>query len=205
MDTQSIIDLNRTRWKLQLKDLLDSMRPGIKELFSKAHIYDSAGHEVSLSDIDFSTPLLFITPEDFLPLISIYGLLQLNNIPNEDLTPSGTNSRIRTSYMVVNSFTIRNSGLEWEESYSELPEDWNPINFETKQLCIWRLVKDVGQGDNKKMYNYCSERIYNRYLSNHNDWIFFIGSYEEYKKTYNIPIDLNIYRIKLVKNTKNKI
>lgn len=197
MNPQNTIELNRTRWKTQLSNLIDNIRPEHLTQFKTAHIYDSSGKEVKLSDIDFSTPLLFISTIDFSYLISVFGLLKLNNIPYEDLNYSGNNSRIRTTYMMVNSFTIRNSGLDWEESYKDLPEDWNPINFETKQLCMWRLVKEVGQGINEKMYNYSSERIYNRYMSNHNDWVFFLGTPEEYKQTYNIPVNFNTYRITL--------
>ena len=155
----------------------------------KANRFESETEVVSLEDIDFTKPMIFICREDFSSYISYYGLLKINNVRVPDTTDAGTYSVINTTFMVVDSQDIRFSKIPTDSFYIEdrdgkIPDSWNSINYVKKDLCIWRLVSDVGIGDNEKMYTGCyswiSERIRNGLL----DWIFYIGDNVKFKSEY---------------------
>lgn len=196
-EQQEIIDLNVKRTKIQLDKLLSQLRPETKEQFKQFKIYTDDDTQISLNNIDFNQSCVFICPTDFLSLIGVYALQKINKVQYPDTSLQGTHSRIRTDYMIVDSPDIRYSKLNTTFEEGEIvPDMYNSTNYIHKQVCLWRLLKDVGQGDNKKMYDFCNERLYERYLRNQIDWCFFIGTLQEYRETYNIPLNIPVYIIK---------
>ena len=194
---QEIIDLNVKRTKVQLEKLITQLRPETKEQFKQFKIYTEEDSPILLSEINFNQSCIFICPTDFLSLIGIYALQKINKVHYPDTTPQGAYSRIRTDYMIVDSPDIRYSKLNTVYEEGEIiPDMYNSTNYIHKKVCLWRLLQDVGQGDNKKMYDFCNERLYERFLRNQIDWCFFMGTLQEYRNTYNIPLGIPLYIIK---------
>lgn len=198
------IQRNLKRINLQLKPLVNAYSQQQKEVF-KAYKILYNENECKLEDIDFNKSLLFICNDDFLSYISYYGMLKINNVKFPDETQAGTYSMIRTSYMIIDSQDIRFSKIPMDSFYDLrrdglLPESWNSINYVKKDVCLWRLVSSVGIGDNDKMYEGCSSWITERYRNGKIDWLFYIGTYELFKKEYTEIAKLNIPVYKIVPN-----
>ena len=200
-----IVALNTKRIKVQLFDLLNQVRPEIKSIFPKCKILNSSGKEVQLSDIDFNKSCLFISDIDFLGIIGIYALQRINNIVYPDTTSQGTYSRIRSSYMIVESPDIRYSKMDISVVDGEkIPDMYISTNYIYKDVCLWRLLLNVGQGANERMYSLCSERLYERYLRNQIDWCFFIGNTSQFNNSYNFNFPIDTYIIKVPVDTLDK-
>lgn len=202
---QEIIDLNVKRLKIQLDKLLVQLRPESKEQFKKFKIYTDDGTAVDLSNIDFNKSCIFICPIDFLSLIGVYALQKINGVHYPDVTPQGSYSRIRTDYFIVESPDIRYSKIQTTYDEGEVvPEHYNSLNYLYKPIALWRLVDEVGQGSDQSMYDFCNFRLHERYLRNQIDWIFYLGTPESYKATYNIPLNYPVYIIKYGNSTSTK-
>lgn len=194
---------NIKRINLKLKSLVNIFSKKQKAEFKKYKIYRE-GKEYKLEDINFNEPMIFICPEDFSSYISYYGIIKINHVKFPDNTEAGIYSRINTTFMVVDSQDIRFSKIPTESFYDldrdgKMPESWNSINYVKKDLCIWRLVSDVGIGDNEKMYSGCYSWISERIRNGHLDWIFYLGPLNKFTSEY---IELNnlhlpIYEIKI--------
>ena len=198
------VQRNLKRINLQLKPLVNTYSQQQKEIFKSYKILYNE-NECKLEDIDFNKSLLFICNDDFLSYISYYGMLKINNVKFPDETQAGTYSMIRTSYMIIDSQDIRFSKIPMDSFYDLkrdglLPESWNSINYVKKDVCLWRLVSSVGIGDNDKMYEGCSSWITERYRNGKIDWLFYIGTYELFKKEYTEIAKLNIPVYKIVPN-----
>lgn len=198
------VQRNLKRINLQLKPLVNAYSQQQKEVF-KAYKILYNENECKLEDIDFNKSLLFICNDDFLSYISYYGMLKINNVKFPDETQAGTYSMIRTSYMIIDSQDIRFSKIPMDSFYDLkrdglLPESWNSINYVKKDVCLWRLVSSVGIGDNDKMYEGCSSWITERYRNGKIDWLFYIGTYELFKKEYTEIAKLNIPVYRIVPN-----
>lgn len=204
---EDFVKKNIERVNVRLPDLVRGVRmTNQAQSFSKYKIIDSSdsrGVEVPLDSIDFSHSIIFICDQDFLSYISYYGMLKMNNVVYPDNSQSGINSLIHTSYMIVESADIRFSKIPQDSFYDErrdivLPESWNSINYVTKDICLWRLVVDVGIGDNDKMYAGCFSWIAERTRMGKIDWIFFIGTKEDFLKYYGqvSKLGLQQYQIK---------
>lgn len=199
---------NIKRINIRLRDLVNVFSNKQKEIFKNYKILRE-NKEVTLDDINFKEPMVFICDEDFSSYISYYGLLKINDVRFPDTTLSGTYSMIRTSYTIVDSADIRFTKIPLDAFYKlerdgVLPDSWNSINVRTRELVIWRLVPSVGQGDNDKMYDACYSWIAERVRSGLKDWIFYIGSVESYKNEYTSVANLHLptYVIKPKKEGK---
>ena len=196
MTQQEIIELNTKRVQIQLQKFLSQLRPEILEYCKHLRFEDNLGKECTLDDIDFNNSCLFICDVDILNYVSIYALQKINKVLYPDTTLSGHYSIIRTDYLVVPSTEIRYSKMDLSSvELEEVPEMYKPTSFLYKKLCIWDWVQDVGQGDNQSMYRFCNERLRERYDSNLLDWVFFRGTYEQFKNTYNTILPIPIYRV----------
>ena len=195
MNNQEIIELNKKRVKVYTKELLQQIKQGDLASLSKAKIFEG-GKQVKLEDINFNQSLIFIGNQDLLAALGYFGVLKLNNVIVPDTTPTGLHSRIRTQFMTVNSPDIRFSKIEINEGYGyeeiDMPESYKPINYMKKDLILWRLRQDVGLGENYKMYRLCNQWIRDRYAMNKLDWLFFLGTEEEFLNTYGSDLELNI-------------
>ena len=218
MNEEENIQRNVNRVNTRLKPLVNDYTKKQKEVFKDYKILKD-GTECTLDDIDFSQSNIFICKEDFLSYIAYYGLLKVNDIRFPDPTLSGKYSMIKKSYMIIDSTDIRFSKIPMDSFYDVkrdgmLPDSWNSINYITKDICIWRLVSYVGIGDNEKMYDGCYSWVSERYWNGKLDWLFYIGTYESFKKEYTGIANLTIpvYQIvfkgikvtKAIKITDNK-
>lgn len=196
MEARNFEELNITRMRYALKEFIDMIRPELMERYKSLRLTDlSNNRTISFEDIDFNQSLIFISDIPILPYVSIYGLQKINKVLIPDPTSDGSYSRIKTNYGVVESNEIRYSKLDLSSvQMEEVPEMYKPSSFLNKELCIWKFGVDVGQGDNKAMYRFCNERLDERYNRNQLDWIFFVGTLEQFRQTYNtqLPI-LKIY------------
>lgn len=203
MNQQDIVKLNVKRVQIQLKKLLKQLRPEVKDLFTKYEIVDEYGKVYQLSDIDFKKSCIFICNVDFLSLIGVYALQKINNVIYPDTTKEGIYSRIRTDYFIVESPDIRYSKIQTEYDENEVvPEHYNALSYLYKPIALWRLVDEVGIGSKENMYEFCNFRLHERYLRNQIDWIFYQGTLESYRKTYNIPLNYPVYIIRVKTQTK---
>lgn len=207
MQDKEFIDLNKKRLQIQMSDLLKQYKPEMKKKFLKQGIFDAAGKEYKLMDIDFKKSCIFICTNDFLSLISVYGLQQINNVHFPDNTSQGLHSRIRTDYMIVESQDIKYSGVSLyvEDGTDDIPASYWPTSYLTKDVAIWRLQLTAGFGKDSTMYTYCNTRIRERYLRNQTDWIFFVGTPDDYRNTYNIDLDIPVYYIRPRSSTNRVI
>lgn len=177
---------NVQRVNLKLQDLVREVQMSNQnKIFKHYHITElKTVKECTLEDIDFNKSVIFICSRDFLGYIGYYGLLKVNKVAFPDTTQSGIYSMIRTSYMIVESSDIRFSMIPQDSFYDpdrdfSLPESWNSINYVSKDICLWRLVLEVGIGDNNKMYNGCASWIAERYRTAKLDWVFFLTKQEK--------------------------
>lgn len=194
MNQDEIIKLNVDRVRRQLKEFFRLLRPELLEHYKSLVITDEFGSEVSLDDIDFSGSCIFISDFFLLPYISIYALQKINKVLYPDTTLSGHYSMIRTDYLYMESNEARYTKLDLSSVELEsVPEMYKPTSPLTKDLCIWKFSKDVGQGDNAAMYRMCNERLEERYFRNQKDWVFFVGSLDDFKKTYNTQLPIPVY------------
>ena len=200
---------NIKRINMKLKPLVNIYTKDQKTSFKDYKIFRDK-KPCNLEDVDFTRSAIFICKEDFSSYLAYYGILKINNVKFPDETESGAYSVINTSFMVVNSQDIRFSKIPIDSFYDmnrdgKLPESWNSINYVKKDLCVWRLVSDVGIGDNDKMYEGCYSWISERYRSGKLDWIFYVGSPETFVNEYTdiAKLNLPIYLIKS-KTTKKE-
>lgn len=197
MTDEEIIKLNRIRMSMQLKPLLNQIPEDQHNILTKLKITKD-GTPIKLKDINFAKSNIFICSVDILGALGVYGLQLLNGVLSNDISKSGHRSRIRTSYMSVNSPDVKYARLPMEYEYIADCEEYQSISYLRKDVILWRLFKDSGMGDNTTMYRVTASLIEEReYLSKLN-WIFFIGTLEELNNTYqfNLP-NISIYEIKL--------
>lgn len=200
---------NINRVNLRLSNLTQNINE-IKEKFKHCKVFklDRLNNniklkQVKLEDIDFKKSNVFISDSlDILPLFTYIGLIQLNNVIYPDISSSGINSIIKTTYMIVNSRDIRYSKIPQDSFYNDnrdgvLPDSWNSINFFKKDIIAWRLSNDVGIGEDEKMFSGCASWIEDRYNDRKIDWIFYRGSYDLFKTNYTAisNLELPIYKI----------
>lgn len=188
---------NIKRINLKLKPLVNTYSNDQKARFKNYRIYTNDNKQCTLDSIDFTRTVIFICSEDFSSYLSYYGIIKINNVKFPDNTESGAYSVINTSFMIINSQDIRFSKIPIDSFYDmnrdgKLPDSWNSINYVKKDLCIWRLVSDVGIGDNDKMYDGCYSWISERYRGGKLDWIFYIGSIETFTKEYTDIVNLHL-------------
>lgn len=207
---------NIHRVNLKLSNLMQNISE-IKDKFKSCKLYKitKTGNKItstlsSLEEIDFKKSCIFLSESlDILPLFTYIGLIQLNNIVYPDISSSGRNSIIKTTYMIVNSRDIRYSKIPQDSFYNDdrdgiLPDSWNSINFFKKDIISWRLSNDVGIGENEKMYNGCTSWIEDRYNSGKIDWIFYHGNYDLFKTNYTGISNLELPIYKIVFDNPNK-
>lgn len=200
---------NINRVNLILSNLMQNISD-IKEKFKCCKLYKmtKVGNKiitksVLLEEINFRKSNIFLSDSlDVLPLFTYIGLIQVNNIIYPDISSSGRNSIIKTTYMIVNSRDIRYSKIPQDSFYNDardgvLPDSWNSINFFKKDIISWRLSNDVGIGENEKMFSGCASWIEDRYNSGKIDWIFYHGTYDLFKNNYTgiSNLELPIYKI----------
>lgn len=193
-------ELNRTRVKLKMTDLVNQVKPTSKELLLQSTIYKD-GHKVTIKDVDFSKPLVIISQFDVLGLIGILGLQKLNKVSIKDTTSNGNKSTITTDYMIVDSQEARYSRAPLEYSYIADTEQYQSISYINKDLILWRLVSDSGAGDNNVMYRIVTSLIEERIMLNKLNWIFYIGTLESFNKQYGIQ-GVPIYIIEKPSNSR---
>ena len=112
-----LIKLNAQRVHTQLREIFSLITPEQKQLVKSIKIY-YGNKEVNINDIDFTKSLIFICPKDLLGVISSFGLCKINNIHPKDSTTNGQFSRVRTTFMVVDSPEVKYARLgdtEFEE------------------------------------------------------------------------------------------
>lgn len=201
MDENALRNIKRIN--LKLKPLVNIFSKKQKEVFKNYSIVRNKTL-YTLDKINFNEPMIFICNEDFSSYISYYGIIKINNVKVPDTTEAGTYSVINTKFMIADSQDIRFSKIPIDSFYDlerdgNLPESWNSINYVKKDLVIWRLVSDVGIGDNDKMYTGCYSWISERIRQGLLDWIFYIGSKEQFEKEYKdlAALQLPTYEIKL--------
>ena len=201
MDENALRNIKRIN--LKLKPLVNIFSKKQKEVFKNYSIIRNKTL-YTLDKINFNEPMIFICNEDFSSYISYYGIIKINNVKVPDTTEAGTYSVINTKFMIADSQDIRFSKIPIDSFYDlerdgNLPESWNSINYVKKDLVIWRLVSDVGIGDNDKMYTGCYSWISERIRQGLLDWIFYIGSKEQFEKEYKdlAALQLPTYEIKL--------
>lgn len=201
MDDNALRNIKRIN--LKLKPLVNIFSKKQKEVFKNYSIIRNKTL-YTLDKINFNEPMVFICNEDFSSYISYYGIIKINNVKVPDTTEAGTYSVINTKFMIADSQDIRFSKIPIDSFYDlerdgNLPESWNSINYVKKDLVIWRLVSDVGIGDNDKMYTGCYSWISERIRQGLLDWIFYIGSKEQFEKEYKdiAALQLPTYEIKL--------
>lgn len=201
MDENALRNIKRIN--LKLKPLVNIFSKKQKEVFKNYSIIRNKTL-YTLDKINFNEPMVFICNEDFSSYISYYGIIKINNVKVPDTTEAGTYSMINTKFMIADSQDIRFSKIPIDSFYDlerdgNLPESWNSINYVKKDLVIWRLVSDVGIGDNDKMYTGCYSWISERIRQGLLDWIFYIGSREQFEKEYKdiAALQLPTYEIKL--------
>lgn len=201
MDDNALRNIKRIN--LKLKPLVNIFSKKQKEVFKNYSIIRNKTL-YTLDKINFNEPMIFICNEDFSSYISYYGIIKINNVKVPDTTEAGTYSVINTKFMIADSQDIRFSKIPIDSFYDlerdgNLPESWNSINYVKKDLVIWRLVSDVGIGDNDKMYTGCYSWISERIRQGLLDWIFYIGSKEQFEKEYKdlAALQLPTYEIKL--------
>jgi len=205
MTEQEIINLNVTRIQVRLKDLVDLLRPEIIDYCDALIIRDQDLKSCTLDSIDFNKSCIFICDVDIMAYVSLYALQKINKVVYPDTTLTGTYSKIRTNYMLVESTEIRYSKVDLTSvDLDFVPAMYKPTSYLYTPLCIWRLYKDVGQGDNENMYRFCNERLYERHCNNLLDWAFFIGTPSEFKATYNTLLPIPIYTVSSKKAVKAK-
>lgn len=197
MTQEELYNMNVNRIKVQLKEFFDQLKPEIVERCRDMTILDSFGNKISLDDINFNESCIFVSDFNILPYFTIYALQKINKVCYPDPSISGHYSRITTDYLYVESNEARYSKLDLSSVQMEVvPEMYKPNNYLFKELLIWRLSKDVGQGVNENMYRLCNERLEERYYKNLKDWAFFIGTLDEFKATYNTPLPIPVYEVK---------
>ena len=201
MDDNALRNIKRIN--LKLKPLVNIFSKKQKEVFKNYSIIRNKAL-YTLDKINFNEPMVFICNEDFSSYISYYGIIKINNVKVPDPTEAGTYSVINTKFMIADSQDIRFSKIPIDSFYDlerdgNLPESWNSINYVKKDLVTWRLVSDVGIGDNDKMYTGCYSWISERIRQGLLDWIFYIGSREQFEKEYKdiAALQLPTYEIKL--------
>lgn len=191
-----LVKLNTQRVYAQLKEVISLITPQQKQLLKSIKIY-YGNKEVNINDIDFSKSLIFLCPEDLLGVISYFGLCKINNIHPKDSTTNGQFSRVRTKFMVVDSPEVKYARLgdtEFEED-QVLPKQWNPINYMTMDVVIWRLTKHPGLGRNETMYDVVRSFIHERLYNTKANWIFYTEDEESLGNTYQLSKDIPIYHI----------
>lgn len=193
-------ELNRTRVKLKMTDLINQVKPTTKETLLQSTIYKD-GHKVTIKDIDFSKPFVIISQFDVLGLIGVLGLQRLNKVSIKDTTSNGSKSTINTDYMIVDSQEARYARAPLEYSYIADTEQYQSISYMTKDLILWRLVSDSGAGDNNVMYRIVTSLIEERIMLNKLNWIFYIGTLESFNKQYGIQ-GVPIYIIEKPSNSR---
>ena len=196
----NFIELNRTRVKLKMTDLINQVKPTTKETLLQSTIYKD-GHKVTIKDIDFSKPFVIISQFDVLGLIGVLGLQRLNKVSIKDTTSNGSKSTINTDYMIVDSQEARYARAPLEYSYIADTEQYQSISYMTKDLILWRLVSDSGAGDNNVMYRIVTSLIEERIMLNKLNWIFYIGTLESFNKQYGIQ-GVPIYIIEKPSNSR---
>lgn len=197
---EDFAQLNIKRVKLMTKDILNQIHKDDPIILKQCKIYKD-GRLTELNNIDFNSSCIFLCPRDFLGVISYYGVLHVNKIKIPDTSSNGVNSRIKTTHMTVNSPDIRFSKIEINEGREyegiDMPESYKPINFIHKDIILWRLQKDEGLSNNEKMYRLCNQWIQDRFMMNKLNWLFYIGTEEEFLQTYGNSLNLPIYHIKI--------
>ena len=208
MDENALRNIKRIN--LKLKELVNDYSNRQKEVFKQYEIVRD-GKKYTLDEVDFTKPMIFICNEDFLSYISYYGILKINNVRVPDTTQDGTYSMIRTSFMIADSTNVKMSWVPMDTFYDmerdgDVPVSWVGMNYQKKDLILWRLVSSVGIGDDNKMYEGSYSHIAQRYRSGKLDWIFYIGSQETFQQDYKSIYDLHFptYVIKLKQQKKEK-
>lgn len=188
-----LVELNKTRLKLQLQVINNEVKPGDTEAIKKFKVYFH-GKQIGFEEIDFNKDCVFICPIDLLGLIGQFGLLKLNNISLHDTSTTAKHSTIRTTYMIVKSDEAKYARLDNEyQDVEEIPEQFRPTNFIYKDLVLWRLVLDAGLGSDLTMYRITQSLIENRNYSNKLNWMFFIGTEDQFISSYKLTTPYNLY------------
>lgn len=194
MTNNELKELNITRLKVQLEKIREEIKPGDSSIIKQFKIYHK-GREINSSEIDFTQDCIFICDYDFLGILGYFGLLKVNKVSFEDYSTTAIHSRIRTNYMIVNSTEAKYARLDNEyQEVEDIPESFRPTNFISKDIVLWRLVIDPGIGKASTMYDVVKSLVMDRFYRNKLNWIFFIGTEEQFKETYNLEND-NTYLI----------
>lgn len=192
---QDISNLNVTRRNLRLGNIIDLIKTGQKEAFTKAKVFHD-GKEIKFMDIDFTKDCVFITNNDLTGIISYCGILILNNINLNDTTLSGHQSIIQTDYMLSSSNDAR-LALNASVVNDDDPDCYRIEKYYNKDLVIWNLANHLGTGTDrdKASLAYSTVTLLNeRRMYKKLNWLFFIGPKDEYQNTYG-ELDLPIYEI----------
>ena len=206
MTEEDIIKLNKERIKIQLGPLYRMLDKDLIEDYKKLVFYDvnNSNKVVSLDDINFKESCIFISDFDIMPFVSIFALQKTSGVRFPDITKSGKFSRIRTDYILSESNEMRYAA---KASYDmdpdeDIPDIYKPEYFYIKPLVIWRLGNTVAGNNPQYMYDYCCQRIYERYLRKFADWCFFIGNIDQFRNSYiSMCSKIPIYRVE-IKQTK---
>lgn len=208
---EDIISLNKKRVKIRAKEIIDQIHKQDPAIIKQCDFFYE-GKKIDSKDINFKESCIFLTDHDLLGMIGYLGIMNINNVKIPDTTQAGNYSTIRTDFMTVNSPDIRFSKIEINEGYGyeeiDMPESYKPINFMRKQLILWRLELDVGIGDSRKMYRLCNQWIKDRFATNKLDWLFFVGSEEQFINSYGNDLNFPIYQVRLrsaMPNIKGRI
>lgn len=204
MTTEQIQKLNKDRIKLQLEKIFTNIKPNQQSLFSKYTIY-KGDTRVDISKINFKKSVVFICDTDFLGVVGLYGMHQVNNLRLADTTTTAKYSTVRTSYMITNSQEAKYVRLPMEFDYIQNEEQYQSTSYITKDIILWRLFKDAGLGDNNVMYRVCNSLIEEREFNQKVNWIFYIGTSKEFYEQYSVPVDIPVYELRKGGTTKTGI
>ena len=196
MTREEMITLNRKRLNLTLKKLKDLSYVGQKELLSKASFHLN-GHKIDFKDIDFTKDCIFISKLDLLSVLSYVGLIRLNNVDINDDTSTGLRSRISTDYMLITANDAKMAYVSYDLTEFD-PDGWRLENYLKKDLVIWSLPRILGSGtdrDTTTIINSINSIYEMRRFNNKINWMFFLGTEEEFKSIYNLNGLFNTYTI----------
>lgn len=194
MTREEIIKLNKDRLGLKLKKLKDISYEGQSDLLKKAKFYHNDAL-VEFRDIDFTEDLIFVSQVDLLSVISYVGLLRLNKVDLNDTTLTGVRSRVSTEYMIITANDAKMAYVSYDLNEFD-PEGWFLENYSKKDLVLWNLPKILGSGterDSNTIMNSINSIYEMRRFNNKLNWMFFIGTEQEFNSLYRLSIKSKVY------------
>ena len=215
MNEEEIIKLNTKRLQLQLAPLKKQLDKTLLNYYKGLQFYlvnKGARTLVDLNDIDFNQSLIFLSDENVLPYISMFALQKLSGVKFPDTTLAGRFSRIKIDYILTESNEMRYIGKTnyFLDEDDEVSDIYKPTYFYDKPLAIWRFGTTVAGNHPEYMFDYCCERVYERYLRGLHDWIFFQGTRQQFDESYtgmlsSIPIFEVSSTVPIPEDHKNNI